>query len=102
MSVGRETTPMMPNKRNWVFSFLWVNFAVVAVVLIWIAGNQISSGREFLYTLVYSLIYANLTGFLGLLILGGLVGKLLRNPPMIALMATAVLVITPQIGRAHV
>ena len=86
---------MMPNKRNWVFSFLWVNFAVVAVVLIWIAGNQISSGRELLYTLVYSLIYANLTGFLGLLILGGLVGKLLRNPPMIALMATAVLVITP-------
>jgi len=78
--VGQERTEMMANKRDWVFSFLWVNFAVVVVVLILLVGNQISSGRELLRILVFSLFYANLTGFLGLLILGGLAGKLVRNP----------------------
>ena len=86
---------MMPNKRDWVFSFLWVNFAVVVVVLILLVGNQISSGRELLQILVFSLFYANLTGFLGLLILGGLRGKLLRNPPMIPLVVSAILIVTP-------
>ncbi|HWC00369.1 MAG TPA: histidine kinase, partial [Bryobacteraceae bacterium] len=86
---------MMPDKRDWVFSLLWVNFAVVVVVLILIAGNQISSSHQLLYTLVYSLTYANLTGLLGLLILGGLARKLLRNPSMIPLVATAVLVVVP-------
>jgi len=86
---------MRPIKRNWVFSFLWLNFAVVLVVLILIAGNQISSGRELLHLLVFSLFYANLTGILGLLILGGLPGKLLRHPPRIPLMALAMLVIAP-------
>jgi len=86
---------MMANKRDWVFSFLWVNFAVVVVVLILLVGNQISSGRELLRILVFSLFYANLTGFLGLLILGGLAGKLGRNPPMIPLLVSVVLVIIP-------
>jgi LytS/YehU family sensor histidine kinase len=86
---------MTPNQRNWVFSFLWVNAAVVVVVLILIAGNQISIGRQLLRVLVYSLFYANLTGFLALLILGGLVGKLFPNPPPIPLVAAALLVIIP-------
>src|SRR5215467_13793197 len=86
---------MMANKRDWVFSFLWVNFAVVVVVLILLVGNQISSARELLRILLFSLFYANLTGFLGLLILGGLRGKLVRNPPPIPLVATAMLVIVP-------
>jgi hypothetical protein len=72
---------MTPNQRNWVFSFLWVNAAVVVVVLILIAGNQISIGRQLLRVLVYSLFYANLTGFLGLLILGGLVGNFSATRP---------------------
>jgi sensor histidine kinase YesM len=86
---------MMPNKRNWAFSFLWVNLAVVVVVLILLVGNQISSGRELLKILAFSLFYANLTGFLGLLILSGLAGRLPRNPPMIPLVVSAILVITP-------
>jgi len=49
----QDPTHMSPIKRNWVFSFLWINFAVVLVVLILIAGNQISSGRELLH-LVWS------------------------------------------------
>ena len=77
---------MMANKRDWVFSFLWVNFAVVVVVLILLVGNQISSGRELLRILVFSLFYANLTGFLR---------KRVHNPPMIPLVVSVILVITP-------
>jgi sensor histidine kinase YesM len=88
-------TGMMPNKRNWIFAFLWVNFAVAVVVLILIVGNQISSGRQLLHLIGFSLFYANLTGFLGLLLLDGLARKLLRHPLVIPLMALAILVITP-------
>src|SRR5262249_1085574 len=83
---------MMPSKRDWVFSFLWINFAVVVVILVLIAGNQIT-GCDLLRILAFSLFYANLTGFLGLLILGGVAGRLLRNPFSILLVATAMLVI---------
>ncbi len=86
---------MMPNKRDWAFSLLWVNVAVVLVVLILLVTSQIASGRELLRILAFSLFYANLTGFLSLLVLSGLAGKLLRNPPMISLAAGTVLVITP-------
>lgn len=93
--IEEDTTRMMPMKRNWVFSFLWVNFAVVVVFLILIAGNQISSGRELLQILVFCLFYANVTGFLGVLILGGVTGKLLRHLPVIPMAPVAILVITP-------
>jgi len=86
---------MKPNRRNWVFAFLWVNLAVVVVVLILIAGNQISSGKELLRILVYSLFYSNLTGFLGLLMLGGLGGTRFRKSGVIPLVAAVILVIIP-------
>jgi LytS/YehU family sensor histidine kinase len=94
--VGHETTPMMPKRRNWVFAFLWVNLAVAVVVLILIVGDQISSGRDLLRVLVYSLFYANLTGFLGVLILGGLAERLLGNSPRATpLIVASILVIAP-------
>lgn len=86
---------MMPDKPNWLFSFLWVNFAVVVVVLLLIVGNQISSGRELLQILAFSLFYSNLTGFLGLLILGGITRKVLGHLPVIPMVVVAILVITP-------
>jgi len=86
---------MMPTKRNWLFSLCWINLAVLVVVLILIAGSQISSGRELLRILVYSLIYANLTGILGMLILGVVAERLLRNRSIFPLMVAAILVITP-------
>ena len=86
---------MMPKKRNWIFAFLWVNFAIAVVALILIAGNQISTGRELVRFLVFSLFYANLTGLLGLLVLGDLAGKLLRHPKMIPLMVLALFALVP-------
>lgn len=81
--------------RDWVFSFLWINLSVAAVVVILLAENHISSGRQLLRILVFALFYANLTGILGFLALHGLAVKLLRNPSMIRLVAAAVLVIVP-------
>ena len=79
MGKGNHVTPI---KRKWAFSFFWINLAVAVVVLIQIAGNQISSVRELLQVLVYALVYANLTGALGVLVLGGLVERLaLRSSP---------------------
>ena len=96
MNAGRETNATMPKRRNWVFAFLWVNLAVAVVVLILIVGDQISSGRELLRLLVYSLFYANLTGFLGVLILGGLAERLVGNKLRAApLVVASILVIAP-------
>ena len=80
-------------KPKWAFSFLWINLAVAVVILIQIAGNQVSSVREFLHILGYSLIYANLTGVLGILLMGGLVGRMmLRKFPLVpSVMASVVL-----------
>jgi sensor histidine kinase YesM len=83
-----------PIKRNWVFSLLWINFAVAVVVLIQIAGNQISSGRELLHTLAYSLVYANLTGALGIWSLGVAVPALLRRKfPLVPVVAGGILIV---------
>jgi LytS/YehU family sensor histidine kinase len=75
----------MPSiKREWAFSLLWINLAVALVVLVQIASNRISNARELLFTLAYALIYANLTGVLGVLLMGGPVGRLaLRKFPPI-------------------
>jgi two-component system sensor histidine kinase AlgZ len=86
---------MLPIKRNWLFSFLWINFAVLLVALILVAGNQISSGRELLHFLVYSLTYANLTGGLGVLILGCFAERHFGGRSMILIVTAAILVLTP-------
>jgi sensor histidine kinase YesM len=84
---------MTPIKRNWVFSLIWVNLAVAVVVLIQFAGNQISSGRELLSTLAFSLVYANLTGVLGILSLGALVqGLVHRKLPLVPVVAVGIVV----------
>jgi sensor histidine kinase YesM len=85
----------MPKKRDWMLAFLWTNLAVALVVVILLAANQISTGRELLRILILSLFYANLTGFLGFVVLNGLAGKLLRNSQLVPMLAISVLVIVP-------
>ncbi len=84
MGKGYDVNPM---KRKWAFSFFWINLAVAVVMLVLIAGNQVSTVRQLLHVLAYALVYANLTGALGVLVLGGLAERLaLRNPlaPVVA------------------
>jgi signal transduction histidine kinase len=85
-----------PTKNNWVFSLLWINLAVAVVVLIEIVANPVSNVREFLHIVVYSLIYANTTGVLGTLVIGGLAERLtVRRFPLIAVVGAGIVVFIP-------
>jgi len=66
-------------KGNWLFSLLWVNVAVVIVVLVQVIGNQITTVRAFLYALGYALVFANLTGVLALVVIGVLAARVQRR-----------------------
>jgi sensor histidine kinase YesM len=87
---------MSPIKSNWALSFFWINLSVAIVVFIQIATNQISSARDLARVLAYGLVYANLTGGLGVLLVGGILGRFTpRKFPLIPVVATCVMVITP-------
>jgi|SRR5882672_1063502 len=84
---------MAPIPRKWAFSLLWINLAVTIVVLIQIAGNQISSTRDLLRMLAYTLVYANLTGILGVLAIGGLAEiPAFRKVPLVRVVAFGIIV----------
>src|SRR6266704_3153809 len=80
-------------KQKWAFSFFWINLAVAVVALVLLATRQISSARELMRMLAYALIYANLTGLLGILAIGGAVERLAtRKVPLIAVVSVGVIV----------
>jgi MFS family permease len=82
-------------KNQWAFSLLWINLAVGVVALVQIASNQISTVPELLHVLAYELAYANLTGALGVLVIGGIAQRLAgRKFSMVRLFAVSVVVLT--------
>ncbi len=81
-------------KHKWAFSFFWINLAVAVVVLVLIVGNQISSVRELLHVLTYALVYANLTGAMGVLVLGGLAERFALRSPLVPVVAVGVIVLS--------
>ena len=85
---------MTPVPRKWAFSLLWINLAVATVILIQIASNQIPNIRELLHIMAYSLVYANLTGVLGVFVLSALVERLaLRKQPLFPAVAVGLIVL---------
>jgi Histidine kinase len=87
---------MNPRKGQWALSLLWINLSVAVVVLVLIVANQISSFRDLLHALVYALVFANITGVLGTLIIGGIAERLtLRKFPVIAVVMTGIILFTP-------
>src|SRR5580693_7666428 len=85
---------MTPTKANWALSFFWINLSIAIVVLILVATAQISSVRNLLHLLVYGLVYANLTGALAVLVIGGMFRRLaLRKSPPIPLVAVSIVVL---------
>jgi len=88
---GNEMAPM---KHKWAFSLFWINLAVAVVVLVLIVGNQISSVRELLHVLTYALVYANLTGAMGVLVLGGLAERFALRSPLVPVVALGVIVLS--------
>ena len=66
---------MSSTKGNWIFSLLWINVAVALVVFIRVIVNQTTSVRDILYSLAYSLVFANLTGILGVVVIGAIAAR---------------------------
>src|SRR6185369_13176664 len=86
---------MNVTKNKWVFSLLWINVAVVLVFVIHIAGNQNWRSGDLLHGLVFGLVFANLTGLFGMVVLGGLAERLaLRKIPLAPVMAPAFVIVT--------
>jgi two-component system, LytTR family, sensor histidine kinase AlgZ len=83
-------------KRKWMFYLLWPNLAVAVVFLILIVSNLISSTRDLLHALVYSLIYANLTAGLGILFMGALAERWARRKlSLIPVFVVCIVVVVP-------
>jgi sensor histidine kinase YesM len=86
---------MGPMKNKWVFPLVAINSAVASVLLIQLAGNQDWGLRNLLHTLAYSLVYANITGLLGFLVLSRLAARLVaRKTPLLPVMAFGFVVVT--------
>jgi len=66
------TTKVAPFKHKWAFALLWTNVAVVLVELIVFVGNPTRPMRDLLQSLAFTFVYANLTSFLAVVILGWL------------------------------
>ena len=90
-----DTTSTTPVKRNWAFSLLWINLSVAVVILIQFAVNRTPSVRDLLSILAFSLVYANLTGVLGVLSLSVVVPELVRRKfPLVPVVAVGIILLT--------
>ena len=82
-------------KNKWLFSLAWINAAVGIVVLIQYASGQIVNLHDLVNALAYSLVYANLTGALGTLVLGKLLAPMLvRQRPLFSLVLLSLVAFT--------
>jgi sensor histidine kinase YesM len=87
---------MSSTKGNWLFSLLWINVAVALVLFIRVIGNQITSGRDLLYELAYSLLFANLTGVIAFVAISAIAANVqARKIPLVPTMFLCILVFVP-------
>jgi sensor histidine kinase YesM len=87
---------MSSTKGNWIFSLLWINVAVALVVFIRVIVNQTTSVRDILYSLAYSLVFANLTGILGVVVIGAIAARAqARRVPLMPTLFVCILVLVP-------
>jgi len=86
---------MAPTKNNWLFALLWVNAAVAVVFVIQWTANPHWRLSDVLHSLLYSLVIANVTGVLGMLLMNGFVQRLaLRKMPLIPFIGAGILVVS--------
>ncbi len=69
------TKPM----NQWTLALLWINLAVAIVMAIESATGRFASVRDFSHAVAYALVYANLTGLFGTLLMSGLVKRLAQR-----------------------
>lgn len=66
-------------RGRWIFSVLVTNLAVGLVLLVLIVAGQFPTLHVFFRTLAYTLIFANLTSVIGMLIIGAVTERLARR-----------------------
>jgi uncharacterized integral membrane protein len=72
-------------RGRWIFSILVTNLSVGLVLLILAVAGQFPTAHVFFRTLAYTLIFANLTGILGMAIIGAITERLARRQlPVVA------------------
>jgi sensor histidine kinase YesM len=87
---------MQSTTRKWLLPFLWPNIAPAVVVFMLLLLGQISSTREFLRILGYSLIYSNLVAILAMVVIGVMAKKFAwRRVPLAPTLLFSVLVLVP-------
>lgn len=86
---------MAPIKNKWVFPLVVINSSVAMVFLIQVTGSQHWRTGELVHPLANSLVYANLTGLLGFLVLSWLAETLvIRKIPLMPIIAVGFIVLT--------
>lgn len=84
--------------KPWTLALLWINMAVAIVMVIESATGRFEGPRELLRAATQALIYANLTGLLGTLLLGGLLQRLAQRGHSLRFLVPAGIVAFTLIG----
>ena len=83
------TTFVSTRRGRWLFSILVTNLAVGLVLFILVVAGQLSTVHIFLRTLAYTLVFANLTSVLGMVIIGAVTERLARRQLPVVVVAIA-------------
>jgi two-component system sensor histidine kinase AlgZ len=83
-------------RGRWIFSILVTNLSVGLVLLILAVAGQFPTAHVFFRTLAYTLIFANLTGILGMAIMGAITERLARRQlPVVAVAIACITFVVP-------
>lgn len=86
------TSKMSLMKSKWTLPLLWINLSIVVVYLVLLVSGQIVFGRNLLHVFVFALVYANLTGILGMVALNALARRLSLRDPLAPILVVGVAV----------
>jgi sensor histidine kinase YesM len=79
-------------KSKWGLPLLWINMSIVLVYFVLLLSGQIAFGRNLLHMFVFALVYANLTGILGMVALGAVARRLSLRDPLAPILILGVVV----------
>lgn len=84
--------------NRWTLALLWINLAVAIVVAIESAMGRFASLRDFAQAVAYALVYANLTGLFGTLLMSTLLQPLAQRGHWLRLLIPLCIVACTVIG----
>lgn len=79
-------------KNKWGLPLLWINLSIVVVYLVLLVSGELSFNKYLLHMFVFALVYANLTGMLGMFALNALARRLSLRDPLAPILVAGVVV----------